>query len=124
MSKMDINEFIDQMIVYFPQLEAKKLNHINEFGSILVTIFIEDDIMPEVLKILLENQDITKLRELFAFFEHVVVEGDEKLINIFSITVLEILGNDDTILAKAQRYMGPMSWMYQKKADRSLGRNI
>lgn len=121
---MDINEFIDQMIVYLPQLEAKKIHHIDEFGSMLATIFIEDDIMPEVLKILLENQDITKLKELFAFFEHVVAEGDENLINIFSITVLEIWGNDDNILAKAQTYMGPMSCMYQKKADRSLGRNI
>ena len=46
------------------------------------------------------------------------------LLNIFSITVLEMLGDDKDILEIAKQYMGPITKKYQRDADLDLGRNI
>lgn len=47
---------------------------------------------------------------------------DSHLINIFSITVLEILGNDKAILERAKKYMGTRTMQLQVMVDRGLGR--
>ena len=44
------------------------------------------------------------------------------MLNIFSVTVLEILGNDIGILKKAKKFMGPRTTELQIEADRDLGR--
>ena len=49
---------------------------------------------------------------------------DQLYVNIFSITVLEILGNDKTILQIANKYMGPRTKQLQVQADKSLGRLV
>jgi len=38
------------------------------------------------------------------------------------ITILEVLGNDKVILAKAQKYMGAKTKEMQIEADRGIGR--
>ncbi|WP_155951049.1 hypothetical protein [Pseudobutyrivibrio sp. MD2005] len=42
--------------------------------------------------------------------------------NIFSVTVLEILGNEDNILENAKWYMGPLTMKLQREADIAIGR--
>ena len=49
-------------------------------------------------------------------------KNDSLLINIFSVTVLEILGNDKAILKVAKQYMGEKTALLQMKADKELGR--
>ena len=48
--------------------------------------------------------------------------GNENLLNIFSVTVLEVLGNDKEILKTAQTYMGKKTYELQLEADKDLGR--
>ena len=48
--------------------------------------------------------------------------NDSHLINIFSVTVLEILGNDKAILKVAKQYMGEKTALLQMKVDKELGR--
>ncbi|MCG7379167.1 resolvase, partial [Paenibacillus sp. ACRSA] len=76
-----------------------------------------------VIKLLSENRNIKLLESIFHYFEEVSNCNDDYLINsIFSVTVLEILGNDTTILGVAQEYMGPKTMRLQLEADRGLGR--
>ena len=49
-------------------------------------------------------------------------KNDSHLINIFSVTVLEILGNDKAILKVAKQYMGEKTALLQMKVDKELGR--
>lgn len=44
------------------------------------------------------------------------------VVGVFSITVLEILGNDKRILEKAKKYMGAKTIQLQEEADWKLGR--
>ena len=117
-------DFIKRMKLFFPDIEDDIAN--SDFDSYdgLETILIEDIIMPKVIKLLKENDDRAKLEELFSYFENVVLNADEILLNIFSITVLEILGNEKIILDIAKNYMGPETTLKQREADESLGRAI
>ena len=121
---MMIDDFLKQMTIYFPTIKKELDEHIEEFGERLDTIVIEDIIMPRVIDLMKNLNNEKKIKEIFDYFETVSTEADENLLNIFSITVLEMLGDDKDILEIAKQYMGPITKKYQRDADLDLGRNI
>lgn len=122
MSKQS-EEFFRVMLEFLPSTKYKYIESIEEYGVLLETVVIEDIFMPEIIKLIRENKNIKLLEDIFNYFEKVSNCEDEHLINIFSTTVLEILGNDKQILRNAQKYMGPKTTYLQIEVDRSLGRN-
>lgn len=80
--------------------------------------------MPEVIALLRENKEVDMLHDLFEYFEQVSHNADGDLRNLFSITTLEILGNDVKILEIAKEYMGPETSFLQYEADKALGRDV
>ena len=119
-----IGDFLNMMINLFPNI----INNVNErmkdnFEG-LDTIVIEEIIMPEVIELLKKDEDEEKLKEIFDYFENVCIDSEEYLNNVFSITVLEILGNDKIILEKAKKYMGPITTKLQREADIAIGRQV
>lgn len=121
---MSIDDFLKQMTIYFPTIKKELDEHIEEFGERLDTIVVEDIIMPRVIDLMKNLNNEKKIKEIFDYFETVSTEADENLLNIFSITVLEMLGADKDILEIAKQYMGPITKKYQRDADLDLGRNI
>ena len=121
---MIIETFFEQMIRFFPKNREKLEKHIFEYGERLDTIVIEEIIMPEVIELLKKNSNEKKLTEIFDYFEDVCINADDYLNNVFSITVLEILGNDKTILETAKKYMGPVTVKLQRQSDIAIGRQI
>ena len=119
---MTIDDFLKQMTIYFPTIKKELDEHIQEFGERLDTIVIEDIIMPEIIELLEKDADTKKLKVIFDYFEDVCINSDDYLNNVFSITALEILGNDKNILEKAKKYMGPITIKLQREADIAIGR--
>lgn len=122
MSKQS-EEFFKVMQEFLPSTKDKYRESIEEYGLLLETVVIEDIFMPDIIKLISDNKDINLLEDIFNYFEEVSSCKDKHLINIFSTTVLEILGNDKQILKSAQKYMGPKTKFLQIEADRSLGRD-
>ncbi|WP_339284242.1 resolvase [Paenibacillus sp. FSL R5-0486] len=117
-------EFFRRMLEFLPSTEAAYRKSIATYGEVLETIIIEDIFMHEIIKLLREERNIELLGSIFKYFEEISNDEDAHLINIFSITVLEILGNDRSILRTARNYMGPKTIELQIEADRDLGRKI
>lgn len=115
-------EFFRVMLDFFPTRRNDYIKSIEEYGVLLETVVIEDIFMPDITKVIKENKEIELLREIFNYFEEVSNCEDEHLINIFSITVLEVLGNDKDILNIAREYMGARTIELQIEADKGLGR--
>ncbi len=115
-------EFFKTMLEFLPSTSNKYEASLEKYGELLETVVIEDVFMPEIIKLLSENENIKLLERIFEYFEEVCNCKEEHLINIFSTTVLEVLGNDRTILKKAQNYMGDKTMQLQIEADRDLGR--
>lgn len=122
MSKQS-EDFFRVMLEFLPSTKNKYRDSIEEYGVLLETVVIEDIFMPDIIYLISENKDIKLLEDIFNYFEEVSNCEDEHLINIFSITILEILGNDKQILKIAQKYMGPKTKFLQIEADKGLGRN-
>jgi hypothetical protein len=106
MSK-ESKEFFSKMLELLPSTYNSYEESVNRFGEVLETVIIEDIFMPEIIKLLRGNENIKLIKEIFEYFEDISNCGDDHLINIFSITVLEILGDDRDILDIAQKYIGP-----------------
>lgn len=121
-SSLDI--FFENMLKFFPAAKDKYWEYRQDDYRGLDTIIIEDIFMPEVIKLLSKDDDIELLNKIFAYFEEVSTCKDQYLLNIFSITTLEILGNDKHILMTAQKYMGPKTKEMQIDADKGLGRLV
>ncbi|MEL7607691.1 MAG: resolvase [Sedimentibacter saalensis] len=115
-------KFLRVMLDFIPSLESEYRNSIENNGELLETVIIEDVLMPEILKLLSEDSNVELLSHIFDYFEEVCNSEDNYLLNIFSVTVLEILGNDRAILEVAQKYMGPKTKQLQVQADVDLGR--
>lgn len=115
-------EFFLMMLNLLPSTVNEYQESIEYNGELLETVIIEDIFMPEIIKLLKENTEAKLLGEIFTFFEDVSNFGDNHLINIFSITTLEVLGNEKEILEVAKKYMGPKTAELQMEADKDLGR--
>lgn len=115
-------EFFGVMLDFLPSLNSEYRKSIEDNGEALETVIIEDIFMPEIIRLLREDKNIKLLKDIFNYFEEISECEDNHLTNILSITVLEILGNDKTILSVAQKYMGPKIIQLQSEADRGLGR--
>ncbi|MGB8452337.1 MAG: resolvase [Anaerocolumna sp.] len=115
-------EFLSVMLDFIPSSKDDYEKSIEDNGEILETVIIEDVFMPKVLKLLVEETNTDLIKRIFNYFEEVSHCDDEHLLNIFSVTVLEVLGNDKVILKIAQKYMGPKTIQLQVEADKSLGR--
>ena len=78
-----------------------------------------------VLPLIIIIQYILQLGLAFIFSSITVYVRDvEYLLNVFSITALEILGNEIAILKIAKEYMGPITKKLQWEADIDLGRIV
>ncbi|WP_238557992.1 DUF7674 family protein [Paenibacillus shenyangensis] len=115
-------EFLRKMLDFLPSTNDAYRKSIADHGEVLETVIIESIFMPEVIKLLSEEKNINLLESIFKYFEEVSNDEDAYLMNVFSVTVLEILGNDRSILETAQKYMGPKTIELQIEADRGLGR--
>ena len=121
---LKIDDFFKMMIKIFPNNSNKVNERMKDNFEGLDTIVIEEIIMPEVIELLKKDEDEEKLKEIFDYFENVCIDSEEYLNNVFSITVLEILGNDKIILEKAKKYMGRITTKLQREADIAIGRQV
>jgi len=115
-------EFFLKMQEFLPSTKEAYTESIKQYGEVLETVVIEDIFMPIILNLLSENMEQQLLENIFRYFEDIVNSDDSHLINVLSITVLEMLGNDRVILKKAKHYMGPKTSVIQIKVDEELGR--
>lgn len=92
---------------FFPSTREEYIERIKEYGEVLETVVIEDIFMPQILMLLAKNENPELLKYVFSYFEKIVNGDNSNLINVFSITILEILGNDKRILESAKQYMEP-----------------
>ena len=116
-------EFFETMLRLLPTTVDKYEKSIKYYGGLLETVVIEDVFMPCIIDLINEEENTKLIKSIFNYFEEISNCKDEHLINIFSITSMEILGNDKKILKTAQKYMGRKTTQLQIQADKNLGRS-
>lgn len=122
--KENTEDFLNKMLGFFPNKADEYNAFLLDYCEGMETVIIEDIFMPDLVELLEKNTDTELLKKIFDYFEIVSDNADGELKNIFSITTLEILGNDNKILENARKYMGPKTAFLQYEADRALGRIV
>lgn len=115
----EIKSFIEKMSEFLPMVEQKYAK--SDKIVFLETVFIEEVIMPEIIRLLDDGKNIDLLIKIFLYIEE-IVKDNKYIRDILSVTMFEMLGNDITILKKAQLFMGENSKRLQMEADKQLGR--
>ena len=115
-------DFFEKMLEFFPSAKKDYEESIEFNEGLLETVVMEDVFAKQTVKLLKENNNKELLKEVFSYLEDVCIYGDETLVNNISVTILEILGNDEEILCAAQKYMKPKTRQMQYEADISIGR--
>ena len=113
---------MEKMQDFFPMTRERYNKSVEEYGKVLETVVIEDIFMPEIISLLTTDEYSDLLEKIFRYIEEIVNGNNAHLIDILSVTMFEILGNDRNILKRAQQYMGAKSTMLQVEADKELGR--
>lgn len=98
---------MQKMLEFLPSTVNAYEESVSYFGEVLETIIIEDIFMPQIIKLLKSGENIELISNIFRYFEEVSNCGDDYLIDLFSVTVLEKLGECSNSLNIAQRYVGP-----------------
>lgn len=120
--RISVDDFFEKMLLFFPEKKYDFEQSIQDFFEGVETVIIEDVFMPKVIELLKKEDDKELLEMIFSYFEEVSSCADDELLNTFTITTLEILGNDRLLLEKAKRYMGIKTTELQFMADKKLGR--
>lgn len=99
--------FFKTMLGFLPSTISDYEESVNHYGEVLETVIIEDIFMPEIIMLIKNEENIKLLENIFRYFEEVSNSTNSRLVDNFSITVLEILGSYEELLEIAQKYMGP-----------------
>lgn len=100
-------QFFQNMLRFLPSTHSEYKESVNHYGEVLETVIIEDIFMPEIFRLMKTGENPELLKNIFKYFESVSNSKDSKLVNNFSVTVLEILGSYKELFEIAQNYMGP-----------------
>jgi len=119
---MEIDCFFKEMLKLFPKTTSKFEEMKTQYGRVLETVAIEDIFMPYIIDSIESKQNLNLIRDMFDLFERVCRYGDQHLMDVFTITILECIGNNQDILREARNYMGPTTKLLQIEADKHIGR--
>lgn len=100
-------QFFQNMLRFLPSTHSEYKESVNHYGEVLETVIIEDIFMPEIIRLMKTGENPELLKSIFKYFESVSNSKDSRLVNNFSVTVLEILGSYKELFEIAQNYMGP-----------------
>lgn len=119
---MQTDYFFQAMLKLFPQTASQYEEMKVQYGRVLETVAIEDIFIPHIIDLITSEQNVDLIHDLFDLFEKVSSCGDQHLLDVFTTTILECIGNNQDILRKARNYMGPLTKSLQTEADKRLGR--
>ena len=105
----------------FPEFRVAYQKHLEDYGEILGHVFF--NVLHRALVPLLRlNEDREKIGQYIEFLENMYANGDEDVRNIVEVTILEVLGDDETVLRNAFLYFSENLMTAAQAVDKGWGR--
>lgn len=95
--KLDKDQFAELFMQVFPEQKEKALEDIEFFGEVLGHVFYTNMLFhePDLRELLKENQNPELIRKYCRFIERMWLDGDDAVINIVCVSILEMLFDDE-----------------------------
>ena len=97
-------QLAEEFIMLFPDYKADYDKHLSDYSTLLGHVFFGDAIDGPLTTLLKSNHDKETIKKYVSFIEHMFVHGNDDVKNIVVVTILEYLGDDDTVLKNAFSY--------------------
>ncbi len=115
--------FAQKLGEQFPEFREAYQEHLAYYEELLGHVFFGGETLLGVLEPLLKtNQEKEKIRRYIDFVEDMYANGDDDVQNIVEVTILECLGDDETVLRNAFTYFSEELMLASQSIERGWGR--
>lgn len=116
-------EYFAQKLEEFPEFVGAYQEHLRYYGELLGHVFFGGETLLGVLQSLLKtNEKQEKIRQYIDFVEDMYANGDGDVRNIVDCTILECLGDDETVLRNAFPYFSEELMLASQSVEKGWGR--
>lgn len=119
---MTKEQLAEEFIMLFPQHKMDYESHWADYGELLEHVFFAEVIDEPLSSLLKANVDKPLIRKYIEFVEHMYSDGDGSVQNVVAVTILEYLGDDETVLRNAFSYFSEELMQLSKAVEASWGR--
>ena len=116
-------EFFAQKLDELPEFEGAYQEHLTYYEELLGHVFFgEETLLGALERLLPANEDRARIRQYIDFVEDMYANGDDDVQNIVGVTILECLGDDETVLRNAFSYFSEELMRASQSIERDWGR--
>lgn len=120
---MDKEYFAWKLSEQFPEFQMAYEEHLEYYEELLGHVFFGGETLLGGLERLLKtNTEKEKIRQYIDFVEDMYVNGDDDVQNIVGVTILECLGDDETVLRNAFTYFSEELMLASQSIEKGWGR--
>ncbi len=105
----------------FPEFRMAYEEHLEGYGEVLGHVFF-DVLHRALVPLLWLNEDREKIGKYIEFLEDMYANGDGEVRNIVEVTILEVLGDEETVLRNAFSCFSEDLMTAAQSVERSWGR--
>ncbi len=115
--------FAQELGKRFPEFHGAYEEHLEYYEELLGHVFFGGETLLGVLESLLKtNEEKEKIRRYMDFLEDMYANGDDDVQNIVGVTILENLGDDETVLRNAFTYFSEELMLASQSIEKGWGR--
>ena len=115
--------FAQELGERFPEFRETYQEHLEYYKELLGHVFFGGETLLGVLESLLKtNGEKEKIRRYIDFVEDMYANGDDDVQNIVGVTILENLGDDETVLRNAFPYFSEELMLASQSIEKGWGR--
>ena len=103
--KLSKEIFADKFVSLFPYKKQILDEHYSDFNELLGHVYFADALNEPLIKMLSQQDDESRILEYCSFIEDMWLNGDEDVVNIVEVTILERLSDDKSVWDKFGKYI-------------------
>ena len=102
---MDKEKYIEYFLECFPEKRQAYLEHIECYGELAEHVFYANELARPLARLLRENNKPELTEKYCAAAEKMWRDGDETVVNVADVTVLEYLSDNDEVWQRLGKYI-------------------
>lgn len=95
--KMTKEEFAEKLVSLFPEKKEALAEHYNDYNDLLGHVFFADELNEPLILMLSQQGDEAMISKLCSFIEDMWRNGDDDVVNIVDVTILERLSDAECV---------------------------
>ena len=103
--KLSKEEFAEKFVSLFPDKRQSLDEHYADYDELLGHIYFSEVLNEPLIEMISKNGDKNMIQKYCAFIEDMWLNGDDDVVNIVEVTILERLSDDENIWETFGKYI-------------------